>query len=428
MQTNHLWDRMAAAPQAQKQLEQCYGPDFSGQAARFQNLFDCFYRAFGTVPAELFSAPGRTELCGNHTDHQHGCVIAAGIRLDIVAAVRPVAAPQIRILSEGRAPDVVDLRQLAAAQSERGHSVSLIRGVASRFQQLGYRIGGFDAYTVSDLPAGGGLSSSAAFEILAGVILNNLYNCGTVSATSLAQIGQYAENEYFGKPCGLMDQMACAAGGAVFLDFKDPERPQQRQYALDPARHGYALCILNTGAGHEDLTAEYAAIPAEMRAVARCLGAEVLRDVSPARFEGDLPLLRQRCGDRAVLRAYHFFEEQKRVGEMASALRRENFSDFLSVVRASGRSSQLYLQNIYPSGAVRQQPVSLALMLCDRLLGGQGAFRVHGGGLAGTVQAYVPLDGAVAFKRETEAVFGAGACRILQIRPAGGLRIASLAD
>lgn len=413
-----------SAQETRQKLKTLYGSDYISEKARFEQLLDGFRSAFGAEPCALFSAPGRTEICGNHTDHQHGRVIAASVDLDIIAAARPTASPLIRILSEGFEMDCIDLSCLDPLPEESAHSASIIRGVASRFHQLGYRIGGFDAYTTSRVPKGSGLSSSAAFEVLVGTILSHLFNAGKVSDIEIAQIGQYAENLFFGKPSGLMDQTASSVGGAVFIDFADVRKPAIEKLRLDPVEHGYALCVINTGADHADLTGEYAAMPNEMRAVAACLGKEVLREVDESTFLANLDRIRKKCGDRAALRAFHYFEEDKRVVSLADALKKDDFESFLAIVRDSGRSSFMYLQNVFPTGAVFHQEVAFALMLCDSLLNRQGAFRVHGGGLAGTIQAFVPLTILDRFKSTIETVLGAGTCYNLRIRPAGGEKIA----
>jgi galactokinase len=389
---------------------------------RYASLMEQFCARFGSEKEfALFSAPGRTEIGGNHTDHQHGRVLAAAVTLDTIAAAAPNSDGRIRVYSEGHVPCELSLDSLEARSGETGKAVSLVRGVAARLAAMGYPVGGFDACTVSDIPKGSGLSSSAAFEVLIGTILCGLYG-GNLSAPKLAEVGQYAENVYFGKPSGLMDQMACACGGMIAVDFAQPGRPLVEKIPCEIAAQGYALCIVNTGGSHADLTAEYAAVPEEMRAVARCFGKEVLREVSPARFYAELPVLRKQVSDRAVLRAAHFFEENERVLQQEQALRAGDFSRFLELVRASGESSLLQLQNIYPA-AEDSRAVALGLSCARRILAGTGAVRVHGGGFAGTIQAYVPLDLLDRFCRETETVFGAGSCRKLEIRPHGGVML-----
>lgn len=372
----------------------------------------------------IFSAPGRTEIGGNHTDHQGGRVLAAGVNLDVVAVASPSADGRIRIKSEGFPEDALDAGDLARRDSERGKSLSLIRGICAGFSGLGCRVGGFDAYTASDVLPGSGLSSSAAFEVVVGTAVNNLFFGGKASALEIAQIGRYAENEYFGKPSGLMDQAASAYGGFTAFDFRDADHVGVRQIGYDFEKSGCALCILDTGGSHCDLTPDYAAIPAEMRSVAACFGKKILSEADEAEFYAALPRVREKTGDRAVLRAIHYFSENARVTREADALEAGRFDEFRQLVIESGLSSFLYLQNVYPPGHPDRQGLSLALALCQRLLENRGgAWRVHGGGFAGTVLCFVPLGLLGEFTAETERVFGAGACRRLSVRPAGGVRL-----
>ena len=400
------------------------GPD--GRRARCAEVLAGFAESFGGEPEALFSAPGRTELGGNHTDHQHGRVLAAAVNLDLLAAAAPNQSGMIRVQSEGYPLLVVDLAELSPRPEEANTSAALIRGVAARLAALGCPLqgAGLDAYVVSNVPGGSGLSSSAAFEVLVGAMLSGLFWPGRCSPVEIAQIGQYAENVYFGKPCGLMDQTASSVGGVVAIDFADPARPQVEQIPLDFAATGHALCILDSGAGHADLTAEYAAITDELGAVCRCFGKEVLREVPEEAFLADLPRVRVAAGDRAVLRAFHFYAENRRAGAQAQALKDGDFDAFLALVRDSGRSSALYLQNVVPTGQTTHQELLLAIALCERILNGKGAVRVHGGGFGGTVQAFVPADLLAEFQTRTEAVLGAGSCHVLSIRPAGGVRLA----
>lgn len=370
----------------------------------------------------MFSAPGRTEISGNHTDHQHGCVLAGAVNLETVADVTLNGTDMIRVASEGYAPVEIDLRDPSVHEAEKNTTAALLRGVAANFAQRGAKLRGFDASVRSTVLPGSGLSSSAAFEVLISIICNELFFGGKLTAVEIAQIGQWAENVYFGKPCGLMDQTASSVGGMVFIDFADPAHPVVEKLDFDFARAGHALCIIDSGADHADLTDEYAAIPGEMKAVARLLGREVLRDVPEVEFFAAIPQLRGRVPDRAILRAVHFYQENQRVQAQAEALRQNDFAEFLRLTKESGRSSWMYLQNITPAGAIDHQEVAVALALCDSLLGGRGAFRVHGGGFAGTVQAFVPLDLLDEFKAKIEAVLGAGACHVLSIRPEGGIR------
>ena len=382
-----------------------------------------FAAAFGAAPQRYFSAPGRTEIGGNHTDHQRGCVLAAAVNLDTVAAVRPNDTGIIRILSEGYPMCQVDVAELIPKAEEINTTPALVRGVAARFSQLGCRVGGFDAYCQSTVLPGSGLSSSAAFEVLMGPIINHLFFAGKVSQAEVAQIGQYAENVFFGKPCGLMDQTASAVGNLVTIDFYDKENPVIRKVDFDFSACGHALCIIDTRASHADLTDEYAAIPNEIRSVSAYFGKEVLSQINEAEFYAHIPALRKACGDRAVLRAVHFYQDNARVGKQVAALESGDFAGFLELVKESGRSSYMYLQNVIPAGYKAHQDVAVALALCERFLQGKGAYRVHGGGFAGTVQAFVPNEILPQFKNGIDAVLGEGACHVLSIRPQGGVEM-----
>ena len=369
-----------------------------------------------------FSAPGRTEISGNHTDHQHGCVLAAAVNLETVAQVEMNGTDLIRIQSEGYPLVEVDLNDFTVHEEEKNTTAALIRGVAAAFSQRGAELRGFDAKVHSTVLPGSGLSSSAAFEVLMGTICNELFFGKQLNAVEIAQIGQYAENVYFGKPCGLMDQTASSVGGMVFIDFENPDSPVVERIDFDFAAAGHALCIIDSGADHADLTEEYAAIPGELNKVSAFFGKEVLRDIPEAVFFAALPELRHQVPDRAILRAIHFYQENSRVQRQAQALRDGEFDTFLGLVSESGRSSWMYLQNITPTGATEYQDVAVALALCDTLLQGRGAYRVHGGGFAGTVQAFVPLDMVDSFKEGMERVLGEGNCHVLSIRPEGGIR------
>ena len=371
----------------------------------------------------IFSAPGRTELGGNHTDHQRGCVLAAAVELETTAEVTLNGTDTIRVFSEGYAPVEVRLDDLRVHSGEENTTAALVRGVAAAFVERGAVLQGFDAHVRSNVLPGSGLSSSAAFEVLMGTILNELFFDKSLSPAEVARIGQYAENVYFGKPCGLMDQMASAVGGMVFIDFQYPACPIVERIDFDLAAAGYALCIIDTGADHADLTAEYAAIPGEMKQICNYFGKEVLRQVEKDDFFAALPQLRGRVPDRAILRAIHFYHENDRVERQVQALRMGDVEEFLHLVRQSGRSSWMYLQNITPAGAVEQQAVAVALALCEELLDGRGACRVHGGGFAGTVQAFVPLDMLEHFHTGVESVLGEGKCHVLSLRAAGGVRV-----
>ena len=369
-----------------------------------------------------FSAPGRTEIGGNHTDHQHGCVLAAAVNLETEAIVWLDEANTIQIESDGYPAVTVELDDLTVREDEKNTTAALIRGVASKFVQLGAKLSGFRARVHSTVLPGSGLSSSAAFEVLIGTILNELFFNKKLTPVEIAQIGQYAENVYFGKPCGLMDQMASAVGGMVYIDFADPREPKVQKLDVDLAKYGYGLCIIDTGADHADLTDEYAAIPQELAQLCRCFDRDYLREIPREKFIRKLPELRGKVSDRAILRALHIYQENDRVEQMAEALRWDDFDAFLELVNESGRSSWMYLQNITPAGAVDHQEMAVALALCKMHLCGEGACRVHGGGFAGTIQAFVPLDRLTKFKQEIETYLGEGSCHMLEIRSQGGIR------
>ena len=387
-----------------------------------KNLLDAGFReAFGGGPERYFSAPGRTEIGGNHTDHQRGRVLAAAVNLDTLAAVRVNGTGIIRILSQGYPMSVVGLNQLEPQAEEVNTTPALIRGVAARFVQLGCRVEGFDAYCTSTVLPGSGLSSSAAYEVLIGTIINHLFFDGRVSQPEIAQIGQYAENVFFGKPCGLMDQTASAVGNLVSIDFFDKDKPVITPVDFDFSACGHALCIIDTRASHADLTDEYAAIPGEIKKVCAYFGKEVLTQIDEQEFYAAIPALRKSCGDRAVLRCVHFYQDNARVPRQVAALQSGDFDTFLKLISESGRSSWMYLQNVIPAGYKEHQDVAVSLALCEHYLQGRGAFRVHGGGFAGTVQAFVPFDLLDSFRAGVDAALGAGACHVLSIRPQGGV-------
>ena len=371
----------------------------------------------------VFSAPGRTEIAGNHTDHQHGCVLAAAVNLETIADVRLNGTNKIWVQSDDYPTIKVDLEDLSVHEEEKNTTAALIRGVAYSFVQRGAKLEGFDAVVNSTVLPGSGLSSSAAFEVLFGTILNELFFDKKLTPVEIAQIGQYAENVYFGKPCGLMDQMASSVGSLVFIDFENPAQPKVEKICFDLAEAGYALCIIDSGADHADLTDEYAAIPDEMKQVCDFFGKDVLRQIPEEDFYYALPDLRRCVPDRAILRAMHIYEENQRVLAQVKALKENNVDTFLELVKESGRSSWMYLQNITPTGSVMHQEVAVSLALCKKLLSGRGAYRVHGGGFAGTVQAFVPLDMLDTFKDKIEAVLGKNACHVLNIREEGGIRV-----
>ena len=387
---------------------------------RYQELFS----AGDDVQVALFSSPGRTELGGNHTDHQHGCVLAASVNMDMLSVAAPNGTNQVRIHSEGYPVLTVDLSDLSPVESEKETSASLVRGVAARMTELGQAPAGFDAYVCSSVPAGSGLSSSAAYEVLVGTIFNVLFCNQVFTPVQVAQIGQYAENVFFGKPCGLMDETASAVGGVVSIDFKDPSAPVVRKVDFDFPATGHTLCIINSGADHADLTDAYAAITNEMKSVAACFGKEVLRDVDETTFRATIPDLRKALGDRAVLRAIHFFDENRRAVQEAQALEKGDFAAFLALVRASGMSSSLYLQNTFAPSDPKQQAIPMVLWAAEEVLQGTGAVRVHGGGFAGTVQAFVPNDKLPAFLNAMEELLGKDMCHMLSIRPEGGCLVA----
>ena len=380
-----------------------------------------FAASFGGEPECYFSAPGRTEIGGNHTDHQRGKVLAAAVNLDTLAAVRCNGTDTIRILSEGYPLCEVDLNQLEPVDSEINSTPALIRGVAARFTQLGCKVQGFDAYCTSTVLPGSGLSSSAAYEVLIGTIINHMFFDGRVSQPEVAQIGQYAENVFFGKPCGLMDQMASAVGNLVTIDFADKANPVIKPVNVDFASFGHALCIIDSRASHADLTDEYAAIPYELKEICEYFGKEVTTQIPEEEFFAAIPALREKCGDRAVMRAVHEYQENKRVPLQVAALENGDFATFLKLIKESGFSSWMYLQNVIPAGYKRNQDVALSLALCEHDLQGKGAYRVHGGGFAGTVQAFVPFEILDSFRAGIDAVLGEGACHVLSIRPEGGV-------
>ena len=382
-----------------------------------------FAAAFGRQPRRYFSAPGRTEIGGNHTDHQLGRVLAAAVELEILAAVDRNDGNRIRIQSQGYSLCEVDLQDLQPRAGEENTTAALVRGVAAAFAARGCKVRGFDAYVTSTVLPGSGLSSSAALEVLLGTVCNSLFFDNALPPQEIAKIGQWAENFYFGKPCGLMDQMASAVGGLIAMDFADPAAPEVRPVDFDFDTCGHRLCIIDTHASHADLTEEYAAVPGEMKAVAACFGQEALSRVDPAAFYKEMAALRQTCGDRAVLRAIHYFEENSRVSRQVSALEKGDFHEFLELVKESGRSSFMYLQNVTVSGSVAHQEMALTLALCEKLLQGRGACRVHGGGFAGTVQAFVPCDLVESFRRGVEEVLGQGSCLWMNIRPYGGVEL-----
>lgn len=394
------------------------------QKQRYQDLLHKFHIAFPEhSEAQVFSAPGRTEVGGNHTDHNAGRVLAAAVNLDAVAVAAPNGDGLVRVRSHGYPALTMRIDELGPDETEKNSSAALVRGILARFNQLGYSIGGFDAVLESRVPKGSGLSSSACYEVLIGTILNHLYNRGAIEPLRLAQIGQFSENHYFGKPSGLMDQTASAVGGFVAIDFKDARSPEVRKVEFDFAASGYALVIVDTRGDHAGLTGEYAAVQQEMKSVARLLGGEVLREFSEQTVLDNISRLREQAGDRAVLRALHFFRDNRRVAEQVAALERSDFRHFLRLVNESGRSSWMLLQNCYPPNATRSQGIPVALAVSEAILGERGAWRVHGGGFAGTIQAFVPLDLLETYIQRMDAVMGSGSSQPVFIRSEGALRL-----
>ncbi len=395
------------------------------QKERYKKILDLFCSLYDADrEIRFFSAPGRTEVCGNHTDHNRGKVMAAAINLDAVAAAAKNDENIVRVKSaEYDKIDEIDVTDLTPHPEEFGKSKGLIRGVCAGFKNRGYEVGGFDAATMTQVLSGSGLSSSAAFEVLVGTVMNYLYNDGKVSAVEIAQIAQYAENVFFDKPCGLMDQMACSVGSFVKIDFKDTEKPVIEPVEFDFAHCGHSLCIVDTRANHADLTDEYAAIRQEMEKAASCFGKTALRDVDEDEFVASLPMVREKAGDRCVLRGLHFYGENNRVEKAVAALEQGNFDAFKSVITESGFSSYMYNQNVFSAKQPLTQPVSLALAVSEYILKGKGAWRVHGGGFAGTIQAFVPAELLETYKTTLESIFGEGACYVLNIRPVGGTEI-----
>ena len=408
-------------------LTELYGKEnLTYQRARYISAVRGFEKEYGDADElRLFSVPGRSEVSGNHTDHNHGKVLAASIDLDIIAVATRTDDGVIAVKSEGFPEDVVKISEIAVDESKFATSFAVIEGMCDGFVKHGYTVGGFRAYTTSNVFKGSGLSSSAAFEVMIGNILRSLYN-NEIDNVEIAKISQYSENVFFGKPCGLMDQMACAVGGFISIDFKDPSEPVITSPEFDLSAIGYSLCIVDTGGNHADLTPDYAAVPAEMKAVARELGGEVLRDVSKLELLERIPELREKCGDRAVLRALHFFAENDRVDMQKAALERGDIDSFFAGVRASGNSSFKYLQNVYTTKNDAEQGLSLALCLTEEFLATvekPSACRVHGGGFAGTIQAFVPTGNAHELAKLMDRVFGEGACHILRIRTKGAICI-----
>ena len=408
-----------------KYLYSCGDSDVKGYAERYIDVIDSFEETYGKADEiALFSAPGRTEIGGNHTDHQHGCVLAGSVNLDVIAAARPNGTNTVRIQSRNYKMDIIDLDDLEIHTEQFDKAIALIRGVIKRFVDLGCEVKGFDAYTTSNVLKGSGLSSSAAFEVLVGTIINGLFANNGVNPVEIAKFGQFAENVYYDKPSGLMDQMASSVGSVVAIDFKSTEEPVVTKVDFDLQKHGHALCIIDSGADHADLTDEYATIPSEMKQIAAFFGKDYLREVDKDEFFKNIKNIRAEVNnDRAILRAIHFFNENERAQKEVDALKNNDFNAFLSLVKESGFSSYMYLQNVFAASMPHNQAVAVTLALCAEILGDRGAYRVHGGGFAGTVQAFVPFDILDDFKCRIETVLGEGMCHVLSVRPVGGYEL-----
>lgn len=390
---------------------------------RVNDLIAAFGRLYGAARPVVYSAPGRTEIGGNHTDHQHGRVLAGSVDVDMLAAAAENGSMTVNVKSEGYAQFQVDLRCMEPVPGEQGTTAALVRGICSEIARRGYPVRGFDVCITSQVMQGSGLSSSAAFEVLIGAVVNGLFCHEALNATDLALIGQKAENQFFGKPCGLMDQMASAWGGIIAIDFEDPAQPKVKPIPFDFSAAGHSLCMIDVGADHASLTHEYAAIPGELAKVSGFFGKTSLRDVPEQDFFDSIAAVRAAAGDRAVLRAIHIYQENRRVETLCQALGQDDFQTFLSIVRESGRSSWMYLQNVVVTGSTAEQSAALALALCDSVLGDRGAFRIHGGGFGGTVQAFVPDDMLPAFRARIETVFGPGSCHVMKIRNRGFMKL-----
>lgn len=395
----------------------------SYQRDRYVRAIEQFEELFGAGDVSIYSAPGRSEIGGNHTDHQHGEVLAASVNLDAIAIVKKLEEPVVKVVSGDYPLITVDLSDLSHKVSEEGTTLSLIKGVLAGILEHGGKVGGFETYITSDVLIGAGLSSSAAFETVIGTIVSGLYNEGKISAVDIAIIGQFAENVYFGKPCGLMDQMASSVGNLVHIDFADTKNPVIEGVSCDLVKYGYSLCITDTKGSHADLTPDYAAIPTEMKAAAAVFGKEVLHGVTLKELMEKADEIREKAGDRALLRAIHFVNENVRVQQEVAALKAEDFDGFLKGVKASGDSSYKFLQNVYTNHDVQHQNVSIALAVSESILGENGVCRVHGGGFAGTIQAFVKNEAVAEYKAAMDQIFGAGACNVLKIRKYGGMQV-----
>lgn len=394
------------------------------QKPRYISLLEEFIKLFGDDRDVIItSAPGRTEVCGNHTDHNNGKVMAASINLDAIAVCAKSSDNRIRVKSQGHAMNEVNITKLLPDEAEFGHSTAMVRGVVAKIQNLGFEIGGFDAVTTSDVMGGSGLSSSAAFEVLLGTTVSYLFNDGKISAVDIAKVAQYSENVFFGKPCGLLDQMASSVGTFVSIDFESTEKPVIKKVDYDFSTSGHSLCIVDTGGNHSDLTDDYAVVRAEMESVAAAMGKNVLREISFEDFKKALPEIKDKVNDRAIIRAFHFYNENIRVEKAVSALESGDFDAFKQIIIDSGHSSYMYNQNVFAPSNPTEQKLSVALCMSEDILKGKGAWRVHGGGFAGTIQAFVPNDILDEYKTAMESVFGEGNCHVLIIRPVGGTRV-----
>lgn len=425
IQTTVLKEQLAAGAFEVKFLDIYVAQDkIEYQTERYIKAIEKYESLYGEDSVSIFSAPGRSEIGGNHTDHQHGEILATSINLDAIAVIKKLDEPVVRVVSDGYDEIVISLENLELREEEKESTMALIKGVLAGAKERGYKIGGFQGYITSDVLIGAGLSSSAAFETLIGTIISYLYNDGKLDSVTNAIIGQYAENVYFGKPCGLMDQMACSVGNLVHVNFAVPGQPAVEKIKFDLNAYGYSLCITDTKGSHADLTADYAAIPTEMEAVAKCFDKEVLVGLTTDDIIGNISDLREKCNDRAVLRALHFVCENERVKEETQALKENDMDKFLSLVKESGNSSYKFLQNVYTNNDVEHQNVSLALAVSEiALAGGKGVCRVHGGGFAGTIQALVKNEAVAHYKKMMDSVFGEGACNVLKIRKYGGMQV-----
>ncbi len=410
-------------------LERIYIGCVAERKKRILDAIDAFVSIYGDNEGMvILSVPGRSEISGNHTDHNYGKVVAGSVDCDILAIAAPTDLGKVRIKSEGYPGDSISLDKLKVGDYPNFKSSSLVCGMCKAFLNKGYKIGGIDAYTTSNVLKGSGLSSSAAFEVMIGNMLNHIYNDGKVSNEEIAQMAQWSENVYFGKPCGLMDQMACAVGGFINIDFADKANPVIVKKDFDLSKFGYALCIVNTGGSHSDLNDDYASIPGDMKSVAKFFGKEVLRDVTLEELVENAARIRRQCSDRAWLRAYHFVLENKRVDVISKAMDEGDIDGFLENIERSGLSSYRYLQNVYSAHHSEEQGISLALALSEKLFGEfkgtrRAVCRVHGGGFAGTMQAFVPEEETEAYREGIDKVFGEGACMIMHVRPFGAIKI-----